>query len=76
MKSSILVVGEKVSLLLDIFVDADACPVKQEIFRVAKRYGLKVILVSNSWMRTPESSWLELVVVDKGADVVDDWISI
>lgn len=65
---------EKGSLLLDIFVDADACPVKQEIFRVAKRYGLKVILVSNSWMRTPESSWLELVVVDKGPDVVDDWI--
>ncbi|MCD4846838.1 MAG: hypothetical protein K8R76_01455 [Candidatus Aegiribacteria sp.] len=48
--------------MLDIFVDADACPVKQEIFRVAKRYGLKVILVSNSWMRTPESSWLELIV--------------
>jgi uncharacterized protein YaiI (UPF0178 family) len=60
--------------LLDIFVDADACPVKQEIFRVAKRYDLNVILVSNSWMRTPESSWLELVVVDKGPDVVDDWI--
>jgi uncharacterized protein len=60
--------------LLDIYVDADACPVKQEIYRVAKRYGLKVILVSNSWMRIPESSWLELVIVDKGADVVDDWI--
>ena len=60
--------------MLDIFVDADACPVKQEIFRVAKRYGLKVILVSNSWMRTPESSWLKLIIVDKGADVVDDWI--
>ena len=60
--------------MLDIFVDADACPVKQEIYRVAKRYGLKVILVSNSWMRTPESSWLELIIVDKGSDVVDDWI--
>ena len=60
--------------MLDIYVDADACPVKQEIYRVAKRYGLKVILVSNSWMRTPESSWLELIVVDKGPDVVDDWI--
>ncbi len=61
--------------MLDIFVDADACPVKQEIYRVAKRYGLKVILVSNSWMRTPESNWLELIIVDKGADVVDDWIA-
>lgn len=60
--------------MLDIFVDADACPVKQEVFRVAKRYGLQVILVSNSWMRIPASSWLELVVVDKGADVADDWI--
>ena len=37
----------------DIFVDADACPVKQEVYRVAKRHGLKVVLVSNSWMRTP-----------------------
>ncbi|MCK5131375.1 MAG: YaiI/YqxD family protein [Candidatus Sabulitectum sp.] len=66
--------GKKVSPLLDIFVDADACPVKQEIFRVAKRYGLKVLLVSNSWMRIPDSSCLELVVVDKGKDVADDWI--
>jgi uncharacterized protein YaiI (UPF0178 family) len=61
--------------LLDIYVDADACPVKQEIYRVAKRYGLKVILVSNSWMRAPESSWLKLIVVDKGEDIVDDWIA-
>jgi uncharacterized protein YaiI (UPF0178 family) len=60
--------------LLHIFVDADACPVKQEVFKVARRYGLKVTLVSNSWMRVPASSWLDLVVVDKGADVADDWI--
>ncbi len=60
--------------MLKIFVDADACPVKQEVFRVAKRYGLKVVLVSNSWMRISASSWLDLVVVDKGADVADDWI--
>jgi len=60
--------------LLDIYVDADACPVKQEIFKVARRYDLKVILVANSWMRVPASSWLDLVVVDKGADVADDWI--
>lgn len=60
--------------MLKIFIDADACPVKQEVYRVAKRYGLKVVLVSNSWMRVPASSWLDLVVVDKGADVADDWI--
>lgn len=61
--------------MLDIFVDADACPVKQEIYRVARRYGLKVYLVSNSWMRAPESSWLELVVVENGENVADDWIA-
>jgi len=61
--------------MLDVYVDADACPVKQEIYRVARRYGLRVILVSNSWMNAPESSWLKLVAVDKGADLVDDWIA-
>lgn len=61
--------------MLDIYVDADACPVKEEIYRVARRYGLNVILVSNSWMHAPESSWLKLIVVDKGADIVDDWIT-
>ena len=60
--------------MLDIFVDADACPVKQEVYRVAKRYGLKVTLVSNSWMRTPYEDWLEMVVVDGQFDAADDWI--
>ena len=58
----------------DIFVDADACPVKQEIYRVAKRYELKVTLVSNSWMRIPQEDWLKLVVVDGQFDAADDWI--
>ncbi len=61
--------------MLVIYVDADACPVKQEIYTVAKRYGLDVVLVSNSWMRVPESGWLSLVVVDSGPDIVDDWIA-
>lgn len=60
--------------LLDIFVDADACPVKEEVYRVAKRYILKVILVSNSWMRTPHEDWLQMVVVDGQFDAADDWI--
>jgi len=59
---------------LDIFVDADGCPVKAEVYRVAKRYGLKVTLVSNQWMQTPEADWLELVVVEEGLNVADDWI--
>jgi uncharacterized protein YaiI (UPF0178 family) len=60
--------------LLHIFVDADACPVKQEVYRVAKRYGLSVTLVANTWMRVPEERWLELEVVGEGFDAADDWI--
>jgi uncharacterized protein YaiI (UPF0178 family) len=58
-----------------IFVDADACPVKDEIFRVATRYGLKVLLVSNSPLRVPRSPLFESIVVARGQfDGADDWI--
>ncbi|HSD49887.1 MAG TPA: YaiI/YqxD family protein [Candidatus Methylomirabilis sp.] len=57
-----------------MFVDADACPVKREIYRVAKRYAFKVTLVSNSSMRIPHEAWLTLIVVDGQFDAVDDWI--
>jgi uncharacterized protein YaiI (UPF0178 family) len=60
--------------LSEIFVDADACPVKQEIYRVAKRYALRVTLVSNSRMRIPHENWLRLVVVDGQFDAADDWL--
>ena len=60
--------------MLHIFVDADACPVKQEVYRVAKRYGLDVTLVTNSWMRVPEEQWLALELVGDGFDAADDWI--
>jgi uncharacterized protein YaiI (UPF0178 family) len=60
--------------LLHIFIDADACPVKQEVYRVAKRYGLKVTLVANSWMRTPEEPGIALEVVKDDFDAADDWI--
>lgn len=60
--------------MLHIFVDADACPVKQEVYRVAKRYGLSVTLVAASWMRIPKGSWLVLEVVGDGLDAADDWI--
>ncbi len=69
-----LSLAAKGSGLLDIFVDGDGCPVKQEVYRVAKRYGLKVILVSNSRMRTPHEDWLEVVVVDGQFNAADDWI--
>lgn len=60
--------------MLHIYVDADACPVKQEVYRVARRYGLEVTLVANSWMRVPEEPWLALEVVGEGFDAADDWI--
>jgi uncharacterized protein YaiI (UPF0178 family) len=60
--------------LLHIFVDADACPVKQEVYRVAGRYRLEVTLVANSWMRIPDDRRIELKVVNDGFDAADDWI--
>ena len=58
-----------------LYVDADACPVREEVYRVASRYTLPVFVVSNSWMRTPASPSISLVVVNEGADVADDWIA-
>jgi len=60
--------------LLCIFVDADACPVKPEVYRVASRYRLDVTLVANSWMRVPKERWIALEVVEDGLDAADDWI--
>ncbi len=61
--------------MLDIYVDADACPVKDETYKVALRYELTVYLVSNSWMRSPERGQVELVVVGDGLDEADYWIA-
>ena len=60
--------------MLHIFLDADSCPVKNEVYRVAKRYRLNVILVANSWMRIPSEQWLTLEVVTDKFDAADDWI--
>jgi uncharacterized protein YaiI (UPF0178 family) len=60
--------------LLHIFIDADACPVKPEVYRVASRYNLDVTLVANSWMRVPNEAEITLEVVEDGFDVADDWI--
>lgn len=57
-----------------IYVDADACPVKDEVMRVANRYEMKVIFVSNSWMRLPVEWNAELVVVDDQFDAADNYI--
>ncbi len=60
---------------IEIYVDADACPVKAEVYRVAERHGLKVYVVSNSPIAVPREPWIERVVVGAGMDVADNWIA-
>lgn len=57
-----------------IYVDGDGCPVKDEVYKVAKRCGVQVKVVANSWMQMPDSAEIELVVVGQGFDEADDWI--
>jgi len=57
-----------------IYIDADACPVKDETYRVAARHRLKVFLVANSWIAIPRDADVERVIVAAGPDVADDWI--
>ena len=62
--------------MLILYVDADACPVKDEIYRVANRYSLRVIVVANSALRVPRDPLIELVVRhEPGLNIVDDWIA-
>lgn len=58
-----------------LFVDADACPVKDEAYRVAGRHGLKTVVVGNSWMRLPDDPSIERVIVPTEPDAADDWIA-
>ncbi len=58
-----------------LYVDADACPVKDEVVRVADRHGLMVRFVANTWMRLPPGERVERVVVAEGPDAADDWIA-
>ena len=60
---------------LHIYVDADACPVKHETYRVADRHGVHVTLVAGSWMRIPSQPNLTLEVVGGEFDAADDWIA-
>ena len=59
---------------MTIYIDADGCPVKNEVYRVAKRFGLRVCLVSNSRMGIPQGELFELVIVNEGFNAADDWI--
>jgi len=58
-----------------IYVDADACPVKEEIYRVAARHGLPVSVVAGSFIRVPQDSSIERIAAGPGMDAADDWIA-
>jgi uncharacterized protein YaiI (UPF0178 family) len=58
-----------------IYVDADACPVKPEILKVAERHGLEVTLVANSGLRPSRDPMIHNVIVSAGFDAADDWIA-
>lgn len=61
--------------MIAIFVDGDGCPVKDETYVVATRYGVPVSLVANSRMHVPEGLGVDLVLVGQGPDAADDWIA-
>ncbi|MBL0403509.1 YaiI/YqxD family protein [Microvirga aerilata] len=63
------------SQAITLYVDADACPVKPEIYRVAERHRVKVFVVSNSFLQVPQDPLIERVVVSSGFDAADDWIA-
>ena len=58
-----------------LYIDADACPVKDECYRVAARHGIKTFIVANSFINTPRDPLIERVLVPQGPDVADDWIA-
>ena len=60
--------------MLTIYIDADACPVKDEVYKVARRYAMKVFVVANSTLRVPADPLFELVV-RAGFGAADDWIA-
>src|SRR5207244_5888450 len=60
--------------MLTIYVDADACPVKDEVYKVARRYGMHVAVVANAMLRVPADALIELVI-RPGFGAADDWIA-
>jgi uncharacterized protein len=59
---------------ITIYIDADACPVKDETYKVAARFGLRSVVVSNSLIQIPKSDIITRMIVDSGPDMADDWI--
>lgn len=60
--------------MIQIYIDADACPVKEETYKVAARYKIKVFVVANQYQNVPMDSLIELKVVSSDFDASDDWI--
>lgn len=58
-----------------IYIDADACPVKDEIYRVAQRFKARVFVVANNFIRVPADPLIKSVIVESGPDIADDWIA-
>lgn len=58
-----------------VLVDADACPVKEEVYKVALHHQVRITLVSNTWLRVPRDPLIDRVVVDSGFDAADNWIA-
>ena len=61
--------------VLEIYVDADACPVKSEVYRVAERHGLRVHIVAHQAMRVPDRDWIAATILPEAPDAADDWIA-
>ena len=62
-------------MTIKIYIDADACPVKEETYKVAARYGLQTLVVSNGFIQIPPSPLIARIIVGAGPDVADDWIA-
>lgn len=60
---------------LHLYVDADACPVREECYKVARRHGVPVTVVANQWLRTPGEPGIAFQLVGDGFDAADDWIA-
>ncbi|MGI9253452.1 MAG: YaiI/YqxD family protein [Thermomicrobiales bacterium] len=61
--------------MVRIYLDADACPVKEQVYKVAARYGLEVLVVANAPLRLPDQAGVRMVVAPGGIDAADDWIA-
>ena len=59
---------------IQIYIDADACPVKDEVYKVAARYKIKTYVVANQYLNVPRDPLIEMKVVSGGFDAADDWI--